>query len=208
MCPADFVVAGKVFHLLQRGRADSALPRRWPPSAVLVVEPAVRDTLCAGMQAGRTDAPMAPRARRSTARIGGHPIHPMLVPFPIAFFAGTLLTDVAYWQTAEVMWANFSAWLVSAGVIMGWLAGIVGLVDFLGRRAVRTLPAAWLHGGGNVAALILATVNMLVHTRDAWTSVVPWGLVLSAVVVIILLVTGWLGGTLVYRHGVGVEPVD
>jgi Predicted membrane protein (DUF2231) len=51
----------------------------------------------------------------STAQIAKHPIHPMLVPFPIVCFVGTLVTDIAYASTAEIMWADFSAWLVSIG---------------------------------------------------------------------------------------------
>lgn len=141
---------------------------------------------------------------RSTASIAGHPIHPMLVPFPIACFVGTLLTDIAYWSTAQMMWADFSAWLVTVGVIMGILAAIAGLVDFLGDRLIRAQAPAWPHVIGNLVALVLAIVNMLVHTRDAWTSVVPWGLILSAVVVLILLFTGWMGWAMVYRHHVGV----
>jgi uncharacterized membrane protein len=128
----------------------------------------------------------------------------MLVPFPIACFVGVLLTDIAYWRTAEMMWADFSAWLVTVGVIMGILAAIAGLTDFLGSRLVRAQTPAWPHFLGNLVALILAIVNMFVHTRDAWTSIVPWGLILSAVVVLILLVTGWLGWAMVYRHHVGV----
>lgn len=141
---------------------------------------------------------------RSTARIAGHPFHPMLVSFPIVCFVGTLLTDLAYWRTADMMWSNFSAWLISAGVIMGLLAGIAGLVDFIGNRSIRAQAPAWPHAIGNVVVLVLAFFNMLVHTHDAWTSVVPWGLALSALTVLILLVTGWLGWALVYRHGVGV----
>jgi uncharacterized membrane protein len=140
-----------------------------------------------------------------TAQIARHPIHPMLVPFPIVCFVGTLLTNLAYWFTGEVMWADFSAWLVTTGVIMGFLAAIAGLIDFLGNRLVRALWPAWLHLIGNAVALALATVNMLVHSRDAWTSIVPTGLILSAVVVVILLFTGWLGGSMVYRHHVGVS---
>jgi uncharacterized membrane protein len=140
----------------------------------------------------------------STARIGAHPIHPMLVPFPIVCFVGTLLTDLTYWWTAEMMWADFSAWLVTVGVIMGWLAAIAGLTDFLGNRLVRKQPPAWWHFIGNAIVLILATLNMLVHTRDAWTSVVPLGLILSGVVVLILLFTGWMGWSMVYRYRVGV----
>jgi uncharacterized membrane protein len=140
----------------------------------------------------------------STARIARHPIHPMLVPFPIVCFVGTLLTDLTYWGTANIMWADFSAWLVTVGVILGYLAAIVGLVDFLSNRMIRAQSPAWPHAIGNVIVLILATFNMLVHSRDAWTSVVPTGLVLSAVVVLLLLFTGWLGWSLVYRHRVGV----
>lgn len=149
---------------------------------------------------------MSEQFPQSTARIAMHPIHPMLVPFPIVCFVGTLLTDIAYWKTANVMWGDFSGWLVTVGVVMGWLAGIVGLVDFIGSRRIRSTRPAWLHLIGNLLALTLATLNMLVHTHDAWTAVVPWGLTLSAIVVVILLFTGWWGWSMVYRHHVGVAP--
>ena len=139
-----------------------------------------------------------------TARIARHPIHPMLIPFPIVCFVGTLLTDLSYWLTGNTMWADFSAWLVTVGVIMGFLAAIAGLIDFIGNRQVRMQAPAWPHVIGNAVVLILATFNMLIHSRDAWTSVVPTGLVLSALVVLLLLFTGWMGGSLVYRHRVGV----
>ena len=141
---------------------------------------------------------------RSTAQIAGHPIHPMLVPIPIACFAGALLTDIAYILTAEIMWANFSAWLLVVGVIFGVLAAIAGLIDFLTNRLVREQAPAWPHLLGNAVALILAFFNALIHTRDAWTSVWPLGLVLSVLTVLILPVTGWLGWAMVYRYGVGV----
>ena len=139
----------------------------------------------------------------STARIAAHPIHPMLVPIPIACFVGTLLTDLAYWKTAEVTWADFSAWLIAVGVVMGWVAAIVGAIDFVGSRGVRHLGAAWAHAIGNLVVLMIATLNMLVHTHDAWTSVVPWGLTLSALTVVLLLFTGWMGWAMVYRYRVG-----
>ena len=141
---------------------------------------------------------------RSAAQIEGHPIHPMLVPIPIACFAGALLTDIAYTLTAEIMWANFSAWLLVVGVIFGVLAAIAGLIDFLTNRLVREQAPAWPHLLGNAVALILAFFNALIHTRDAWTSVWPLGLVLSVLTVLILPVTGWLGWAMVYRYGVGV----
>lgn len=141
---------------------------------------------------------------QSTAKIAGLPLHPLLVTIPIGCFVGTLLTDIVYWRTAEMMWANFSAWLVTVGVVVGILAAISGLIDFLLGRKIREQPTAWLHMAGNVVALVLAFFNMLIHTRDAWTSVVPTGLILSALVVVILIFTGWLGWGLVYRHHVGV----
>jgi uncharacterized membrane protein len=144
----------------------------------------------------------------STSRVAKDPLHPILVPFPIACFVGMLLTDLAYWQTADMMWADFSAWLVAAGVAMGWLAVVVGLIDFLGNRLLREQAPAWPETVGNLVALVLATVNLMVHTRDAWTSVVPWGLALSAGVVLILVFTGWLARSMVYRHAVGVVAHD
>ena len=128
----------------------------------------------------------------------------MLVPFPIICFTGALLTDVAYWLTAEMMWADFSAWLLVVGLIMGVLAAVAGLIDFLGNRLIRAQSPAWPHLLGNLLALVIAFFNMLVHSRDAWTSVVPTGLVLSLITVLIVAITGWLGSSLVYRHGAGV----
>jgi len=128
----------------------------------------------------------------------------MLVPVPIVCFVGALLTDIAYYVTAEMMWADFSSWLLVVGVIMGVLAAIAGLVDFLSNRLIRALAPAWLHMIGNVIVLILAFFNAFIHTRDAWTSVMPTGLVLSIITVLILPITGWLGWEMVYRHGVGV----
>jgi uncharacterized membrane protein len=140
----------------------------------------------------------------ATALIAHRPIHPMLVPIPIVCFVGALLTDIAYYATAEMMWADFSAWLLVVGVIMGVLAAIAGLVDFLSNRLIRAQAPAWPHLIGNLVVLVLAFFNALIHTRDAWTSVVPVGLVLSVITVLILPITGWLGWTMLYRHGVGV----
>ena len=126
------------------------------------------------------------------------------MPVPIACFIGVLLTDVTYWWSADIMWANFSAWLVTVGVIFGYFAAVFGLIDFLFSRAIRAQKPAWPHAIGNVVLLILAILNMFVHSRDAWTSVVPWGLTLSALVVLILMFTAWTGRAMVYRHRVGV----
>ena len=140
----------------------------------------------------------------STAHVARHPIHPMLVPFPIVCFIGALVTDVAYYATAEIRWADFSSWLLVIGVIMGVLAAIAGLIDFLGNRLIRAQTPAWPHLIGNLLVLVLSFFNALIHQRDGWTAVVPAGLTLSIIVVLILPITGWLGWAMVYRHGVGV----
>ena len=143
---------------------------------------------------------------RSTASIAGHPLHVMLVPIPIVCFVAALITDIAYSQTAKMLWTDLSAWLLVAGVIVALLAGLAGLIDLLGDRRIGDLRAAWIHAVGNIAVIILSIFNVLIHTRDAYTSVMPTGLILSAIVVLILLVTGWNGWSMVYRHRVGVQP--
>jgi uncharacterized membrane protein len=142
---------------------------------------------------------------RSTVSLCGIPLHAMLVPVPIVCFIATLVTDIVYWQTAAMLWADISAWLLVIGLIFSLFAATAGLIDFFGDGRIREFRAAWIHALGNITALILSILNALIHTRDAYTSVVPSGLILSALVVAILLVTGWNGWTLVYRHGVGVR---
>ncbi len=142
---------------------------------------------------------------RPTARVAGHPSHPMLIPIPIVCFIAALVTDIAYALTAEMMYADFSAWLLLVGFVFGVLAAIAGLTDFLGNRLIRQQAPAWPHLIGNLVVLVLAFFNNLIHTRDAWTSVMPVGLILSIVTVLILPITGWLGWEMVYRHRVGVS---
>jgi uncharacterized membrane protein len=145
---------------------------------------------------------------RATASIFGHPVHTILVPIPIACFIGTLLSDIAYAETANMQWANFSAWMLAIGILVAIVAAIFGLIDFLGDARIRDLMVAWVHFIGNATAVVLSIINAFVHSRDAYTSVVPAGLILSALVVAILVVTGWLGGSLVFRHRVGIAPED
>jgi uncharacterized membrane protein len=145
---------------------------------------------------------------RSTVRLGGRPLHAMLAPIPIFCFIATLITDIVYWQTAAMLWADMSDWLLLAGLIVSAVAVPAGLIDFFGDPRIRPLRAAWIHAIGNVTAVILSIFNCLIHTRDAYTSVVPSGLILSALVVVILLVTGWNGWALVYRHDVAVREAE
>jgi uncharacterized membrane protein len=107
-----------------------------------------------------------------------------------------------------MQWANMSAWLLTFGLIGAVLAAIAGLIDFISERRIRKLRAAWIHAVGNALAVILSIFNAFVHSRDAYTSVVPTGLTLSAIVVLILLITGWNGWEMVYRHRVGVQQKD
>jgi uncharacterized membrane protein len=149
-----------------------------------------------------------PNNPRSTAAIAGHPLHPLLVPFPIACFVGTMITDIVYANTANIQWVNFSSWLLAFGLVTALFAVIAGIIDFLGEPRIRSLAAAWVHGIGNGIALTLAIFNAFVHSRDGYTSVMPTGLILSVLVVLIFVVTGWLGGELVFRHRVGVRSED
>jgi uncharacterized membrane protein len=142
---------------------------------------------------------MAIEDRRSPVRMVGNPLHPLLASIPFTCFTGALLTDIAYWQSATMQWANFSAWLLAAGLFVAAFAIIVGLIDFMTDRA-HALGVTWAYSGGNALALVLAIINSFVHSRDAYTSVVPEGLILSALTVLIMLVTGWMGWELVYRH--------
>jgi uncharacterized membrane protein len=82
---------------------------------------------------------------QSTASIAGHPIHPMLIPFPIAFFVGTFVCDLVFWRTGNTNWADATLWLLGVGLIMAALAAVVGLVDVLGDERVRDLSTAWWH---------------------------------------------------------------
>jgi uncharacterized membrane protein len=138
---------------------------------------------------------------RSRARSHGRARLPMLVPFPIACFVGALVTDLAYWRTLDVLWERFSIWLIAAGLIVAGLAVIAGVIDLAVGKRIRTL--AWPHAVGYALALALSLINAFIHSRDGYTAVVPTGLMLSGLVVVILLVTGWMGSALVYRHRTG-----
>lgn len=142
---------------------------------------------------------------RSTAKLFGHPLHPMLVPFPITCFIGALITDLAYYASANIQWSNFSIWLITAGLVMGGLAALTGIIDYAGDKRVRAARPATPHMIINITVFVLELFNAFVHSRDGWTSVVPTGLTLSIVSVLLLGVSAWLGGSLVYKHGVGVR---
>jgi uncharacterized membrane protein len=142
---------------------------------------------------------------KSTAAIAGHPLHPMVVPFPIAFLVGTLATDIAYNATGDAFWARASYWLLAAAIVMAALAAMLGLVDFLSSERIRAIRASWLHMIGNVVAVLLTLANFWMRYSGGDTSVYPNALWLSAAVVLLLLFNGWQGWEMVYRHHVGVS---
>ena len=142
----------------------------------------------------------------STAKIGGHPIHPMLIPFPIVFLISTLFCDIAYWFTAGAGWATAAIWLLGASLVTAAAAAVAGFTDFLGSERIRAMSDAWQHMIGNVIAVVLALVSFgLRFAYGAEAMVLPWGLLLSLAIVAILLFTGWKGGEMVYVRGVGME---
>jgi uncharacterized membrane protein len=115
---------------------------------------------------------------KSARRPRGRLIHRILVSFSVAYFAGALATDLAYWQMPDVMWERFSIWLITAGLIMAGLAIIAYVIDLAGGRRIDR--PAWPRVVGYAIAVLLALTNAFVHSRDGYTAVVPTGLMLSS----------------------------
>ncbi|BAU05429.1 hypothetical protein NIES592_17695 [Fischerella major NIES-592] len=140
----------------------------------------------------------------STVAVAGHPIHPILVQFPIAFLVGALLTDAVFWFTDDSFWARDSFWLIAAGLVGGVAAALTGLMDFLRIGRVRKRTAGWAHLILNVSALVLTIINLVLRWNNPISAVLPWGLVISVLVATLLGISGWYGGELVYRHKISV----
>jgi uncharacterized membrane protein len=154
---------------------------------------------------------MADRNPKSTAKIAGHPIHPMLVGFPIAFLVATLVCDLVYLNGGNPGWAVGALWMVGAGVVSALVAAVFGFTDFLGDERIRYIGDAWRHMIGNLTAVTLAAISWVLRvTQGAEEAVAPWGVTLSVAVALILVYTGWKGGELVFRGRVGVHvaPVE
>lgn len=134
-------------------------------------------------------------SRPSTAAVAGSAFHRWLASLPIACFTLALGTDIVYWRTANLMWLEFSAWLLLVGIATGVAAAFVGAVAFLVRFGGRGVRFGWPAALGTVVVLVLAFFNNLVHAADGWTAVMPWGLTLSALTVLAMLVTLWLSAS-------------
>jgi len=143
----------------------------------------------------------------TTAKLGGHPIHPMLVPFPIALMFATFLCDLVYWGSGNPFWADAAYWSLLVAIVGAALAAMAGFTDFLGNAQIRAMNAAWQHMIGNVILVVLALVSFWLRvTEGAAEAVLPWGLLLSTVIFALLLFTAWKGGDMVYEHRVGMHP--
>lgn len=140
----------------------------------------------------------------SKLAIAGHPIHPMLIHFPVAALLGLFATDLAFVMTDDFFWARAGFWLATVGVFGGWLSGLIGLLDLILVRAIRRLVTAWCHGLMAVMLLSLATLNWMLRLGDPAALIVPWGLYLTLLSGFMIGLTSFLGGQLVYDHAVGV----
>lgn len=140
----------------------------------------------------------------SRASVAKHPIHPMLVPFPIALWIFSFVSDVIYglgW--GGPVWNDMAFYTMAGGIVGGLAAAVPGLIDYLAISDRETTKIAKTHMIVNLAIVAIFCVNLWLRTTSAPGAWLP--VVLSVVGVSLLGLSGWLGGELVYVHGVGVE---
>jgi uncharacterized membrane protein len=142
---------------------------------------------------------------QAKARLFGHPIHQMLIVFPLGLLATSLFFDIAHLSSGNPQWSTIAYYLIAVGIVTGLVAAVFGLIDWLsipvGTRAKRI---GLLHGGGNVVVVLLFIGSWLLR-RGAPGEPPTSAFILSVIAVLLALVTGWLGGELVDRLGVGVD---
>ena len=141
----------------------------------------------------------------SRAKLLGHAIHPMLIPFPLGLLATSVAFDVVHLITGNGRWADVAFWMIAAGIIGGLAAAPFGTIDWLAvpsRTRAKTIGA--VHGLGNVAVLVLFGISWLLRYGEP-TDPGAFAIVLSFAGVALALATGWLGGELVERLRVGVD---
>jgi uncharacterized membrane protein len=141
----------------------------------------------------------------SRAKLFGHPIHQMLIVFPLGLLATALLFDVVQLATGNGFWSELSYWMIAAGLISGLVAAPFGLVDWLAipwRTRAKRIGA--VHGGGNVLVLALYGISWLMRTGNPAGPETP-ALLMAFLGGGLAMVTGWLGGELVDRLAVGVD---
>ena len=140
----------------------------------------------------------------SRAKLFGHPIHPILIPFPLGLLTTSVVFDVVYLLAGDGKWSGISFWMIAAGVIGGLAAAVFGLIDWLAiPSGTRAKSVGLWHGSVNVVAVAFFSVSWLLRL-DAPGEPGIVAIVLSFVGVGLASLGGWLGGELVDRLGVGV----
>lgn len=119
-----------------------------------------------------------------------HPLHAILLAFPVVLFTGALVSDIAYLNTAEMQWSNFAAWMITFALVFGGPVLLWSLLLLVRRR---NRGPARLYFACLAVAWVLGLVNAFQHSRDAWASVGVLGLLLSLVSTGLILVAGWIG---------------
>ena len=149
-----------------------------------------------------------PKSTPSFIALAGHPVHAMLVAFPIAYLLGALASDAAFWWTGDPFWARASLWIIGSGLLIGTLAALAGMLDFLLVRKIRRHVTSWSHFLAGVMLLALTAANWWLRVPDPESGLLPWGMFLSGVSALSLSAAGWLGGKLVFEHNVGIGEED
>ena len=148
------------------------------------------------------------RGLSTTAQIGGHPLHPMLIPVPIGLLVATFVCDLVFWGSQDQFWASAAFWALTGAIVSALIAAIAGFMDFFGNSRIRAIKDAWRHMIGNLVAVVLALLSLWMRASNGPEFILPWGLLISTVIVALILYTGWKGGELSYRHRVGMLPDD
>jgi uncharacterized membrane protein len=145
----------------------------------------------------------------SRASIGGHPIHPMLIPFPIALLVFSFIADLIFLWKGNPIWRDYIAfYTMLGGIVGGAAAAIPGLIDWATLTDGATVKVANWHARVNIITLLIFVASFYLRTSGgaAWIPSMPLlPVLLSVVGVIGLSIAGWLGGQLVFRHGVAVD---
>jgi len=137
------------------------------------------------------------------ATFGGHPIHPVLVAYPMGFYVGSLISDILFYFTKLPMWVSFSEALIGFGVVGALLAALFGFIDYFSApMSAEIKSTATLHMIINLVVTLIFVVDFFVRQQNG-TSVA--GYVLTVIGVILLMVAGYLGGHLAYVGKVGVK---
>ena len=132
----------------------------------------------------------------------------MLVAFPIAFLTALVATDMAWVLTGDDFWLRLSLWLVGSGAVMGALAGVAGTIELLLIPGVRRRGVSWSHFVAAVTLISVAFTNWSLRLVGSADLVVPWALSLTALGAVLVALSGWLGGSLVFDHSIGVVDDD